>query len=100
MFIVKETVKTIYYGQVTVGVAAVRVVDTDKSFTRGILLRAAGANDPVPNTDVIWIGNSTVTPSAGMPIAPGESLTVPLAQGSNLYAISTSADQNLAWLGA
>lgn len=100
MFIVKETVKTIQYGQIVVGVTAVRIVDTDKTFTRGILLRAAGVNDPIPNTNVIWVGGSTVTPSDGMPIAPGEALTVPLAQGQNLYAVSTLADQKLAWLGA
>lgn len=100
MFIVKETVKEIQYGQIAVGVTAVRVVDTDKPFTRGILLRAAGVNDPVPNTNVIWVGGSTVTSSDGMPIAPGEALTVPLAHGKDLYAISTLADQKLAWLGA
>ena len=100
MFIVKETVKAIQHGQVAVGVVAVRIIDTDKQFIKGILLRAAGANDPVPNTDVIWIGGSTVTSSDGMPIAPGEVLIIPLDRGNDLYAVSTSADQKLAWLGA
>jgi len=99
MFI-KDTVGIFKHGQTTVGVAIVQVIElANVTFTKGILLRAAGDNDPTPNTNVIWVGGPAVTANDGMPLAPGETLSLPLENGSRLYAISTAADQKLAWIG-
>ena len=100
MLVIKDTVKQFRNGQKTVGINAVKITETNHEFVKGILLRAAGDNDPTPNTNVIWIGGPYVTSSDGMPLAPGETMTLPLETAENLYAISTAASQNLAWWGA
>jgi hypothetical protein len=99
MIVIKETVQRFQHGQRLVGVTAVKITDSTFRFAKGILLRTAGDNDPTPNTDVIWVGDARVTSSDGMPIAPGESINLPLESAENLYAISTSANQSIAWLG-
>jgi hypothetical protein len=96
----KDTVKQFRHGQKLISTTAVQFIPETFKFTKGILIRSAGANDPTPNTDVVWIGGSGVSENDGMPIAPGESLTVPFEDGRSLYAISTSANQSIAWLGA
>lgn len=95
----KDTAGLFRHGQKIVGVTLVQIIEIRFTFAKGILLRAAGDNDPVPNTNVIWIGGPAVTPDDGMPLAPGETMTIPLEDGTRLYAISTAADQKIAWLG-
>jgi hypothetical protein len=46
-------------------------------FSRGLLLRAPGAEDMVPNTDVIFIGGHCASPATGMPLIPGGVLDLP-----------------------
>lgn len=99
MILAKDTVQQFQHGQKLISTSAVRIIDIDSRFVKGILLRSAGDNDPTPNVDTIWIGRSNVTANDGMPISPGETMTVPLESGANLYAISTSANQSIAWLG-
>jgi hypothetical protein len=38
-------------------------------------------------------------PTGGMPVVPGSSLFIPIDDPSELYIISTLADQDYAWLG-
>jgi hypothetical protein len=72
---------------------------------RGVLIRCPGAKDPVPNLYPVWVGFKGVTPDSnpdtgGMPVVPGSSLFLPVDDPSELYIISTNADQEAAWLGA
>lgn len=104
-FIHKESVNKIAHGHVVIGVAKVKIDLGSFTFVKGILFRCPASDDPVANVAPIWIGGSTVTADStvatgGMPIAPGESLFIPFDFDSDLYAISTSASQDLAWLGA
>lgn len=99
MILTKDTVPTFQYGQTDVGLAAAKIIEGKVRFAKGVLLRSPGSNDPTPNTDIIWVGRANVTTSTGMPLAPGESLTLPVDNGDDLYAISTTASQRLAWLG-
>lgn len=99
MLYVQDTVRQFYYGQKLVGAGVVQIMSIDPKFVKGIVLRAAGDNDPVPNTAPIWVGGPTVATNTGMPLAPGETLSLPLERGGDLYAISTTANQSIAWLG-
>jgi len=99
MLVIKETVSKFRFGYKLVGVAPVQIIDDGHRFVKGILLRAAGDNDPVSNVAPIWIGDSTVNITVGMPLAPGETLTLPLENCDDLYAVSSVADQNIAWMG-
>jgi len=87
-----------------VGVTAVEINPIEFQFTKGILLRAPGTLDPVPNTTMIWIGPPKVTAdddvlTGGFPLVPGSSLYLPVEFANDLFAISDAADQKLFWLG-
>lgn len=99
MLMTKETTLEFRHGQTTVGLTAVQIANYPATLARGVLLRAPGANDTVPNTDEIWIGKVGVTASNGMAIAPGETMIVPVEDMSQLYAISTAGAQVIAWWG-
>ena len=77
MLEVKETspVAEMQHGHTVVGETAVVLTASSFKFTRGILLRTPGPNDPVPNTDVVYVGRSGVQAntggSGGMPLPPG-----------------------------
>jgi hypothetical protein len=102
----RETRKTLELrnGHKTVGVTSVQLTPQSFKAEKGILIRAPGATDTVPNTVPVWIAQtSTVTAdstgSGGYPLAPGESVSLPVNDPSELYVISTAADQTIAWMG-
>lgn len=102
----RETRKTVELrnGHKTVGATAVQLTPQSIQVEKGILLRAPGSADPVPNTAPIWIGQtptveSNSTGAGGFPLAPGESISLPVNNPSELYVISTVADQTIAWMG-
>jgi hypothetical protein len=104
MLIVKDTTCKFYHGHKSVGTSPTKIIVPGYKFIKGIVLRAPGDNDPVSNNAPIWIGRADVTANSneaagGMPIAPGESLTLPLESGKDLYAISNTANQDIAWIG-
>lgn len=87
-----------------IGTTAIEVNPKNFRFIKGALLRTPGAEDPEPNTVPIWIGSSLVTAdsdteSGGFPLLPGSSIFIPSEFLSGLYAISSAANQKLAWLG-
>lgn len=58
-------------------------------------------SDPT-NTDTVWIGNSDVTAGTtaatdGIPLEPGESITLPVNNPNLLYAIGSSANNKVYW---
>ena len=98
------TTRPFRHGWTAVGVTRVKAVGTelpDGNFS-GVLFKAPGADDLVPNTVPIHIGGHNVTAddnasTGGFPLAPGESLTLPLRYVEDLYVIATSSSQSLAW---
>jgi hypothetical protein len=101
----KETITNqVLNRNLVIGVTAVKINDIGFRFIKGILLRAPGTVDPTPNTATIWIGSPSVTAdmaveTGGFPLPPGASIFIPTEFLNGLHAISTQADQNLAWLG-
>lgn len=103
MEINKETSPDLLHGHIVVGLVRTPLTTGKFEVFRGILLRAPGPGDPTPNTATIWVGGSRVTadsaPSTGgIPLPPGASIMVPVESTSLLYAISTIAGQDLAWI--
>jgi len=97
-------VKMLKHGHAVVGATAAKLTLLDFPCMKGVLLRAPGADDPVPNTAPIWIGSSAVTADSdpgtgGIPILPGESFSLPIDNPTDAWVVSTAADQDLAWLG-
>jgi hypothetical protein len=76
-----------------------------KRKNRGVLLHAPGPGDPRgANTDVVYIGGAQVTAdrnagTGGIPLLPGASLEIPIEDPQNLYGVSATAGQDVAWLG-
>ena len=108
MFEVKETSPAgdLRYGHVAVRATAVQITPNSIQLVRGILLRAPGPDDLVPNIDVIYVGLKSVTCSGsvgsatdGLPILPGGAVELPVDDPSKIYAISNTAGQDLAWMG-
>lgn len=102
----KDTVevKMLNHGHKVVGATAVKLTDLAFFCMKGVVIRAPGTDDPVPNTAVIWVGSAAVTADSdpgtgGMPIAPGESIVLPIDDPTTAWVVSTAANQDVAWLG-
>ncbi len=100
----RQAVEKFRCGYATVGVTEVKVVTAalpDGPYA-GILLKAPGTSDDVSNTVAVYVGLQGVKASynslGGFPIAPGESIVIPLVDVDSLYAISSQSSQVLAWL--
>lgn len=92
--------------------AGVKVVSDSASRTfpngfsgnvKGILLKAPGVDDDTPNTASVFIGFSSnvtadQTGSGGFPLAPGESITIPVEDASNIWDVATDTNQKLNWI--
>ena len=104
MEVMKEVSPTtgLYSGHTLVGVTAVPLCGNFDT-RRGVLLRCPGSLDPVPNTAPVWVGPKSVkadsSAAGGMPITPGSHIVLPIEDPSQLYVISTVADQDIAWMG-
>ena len=82
----------VFYGQVSVGTSAVQITTVTEA--RSITIKAD--ND---NTDAVYIGDSSVTTTTGFRLNAGEAITLYLKDPSILYAISSSADQKIHYIG-
>lgn len=105
MFIDKETVDagSLRNGHTAVGTTRAKLSELTTPLVKGILLRCPGSVDPNSNTAPVWIGGPSVTADAtatgGIPILPGDSAFFPLERLDLLYVISTTANQDIAWMG-
>jgi hypothetical protein len=106
MWEVKETSPSneLQHGHTVVGVVGAPLTTAPAKFNRGILVRTPGASDLTPNTDIVFIGRKGVTAdydpgTGGMPLPPGSVMELPLEDPSQVYVISQSPDQDLAWMG-
>lgn len=116
------------YGHQTVGLAAKKLTLLGVGkLTRGVCIRAPGPNDAdtgiagdpnAPrgyrgNRGIVFIGGIAVTANnaegtGGMPIPPGESITIPCLDPSSLYVVGNvnnivdgqpGYDDDVAWIG-
>lgn len=82
-----------------VGTTPVQIMSTDNLADNGIQIYAN-----IANTDIVWIGESTVTADSadatdGFPLNPGDGIFIPLRHPNVLYArSSTDADQKIWWV--
>jgi len=68
----------------------------------GIVIKAPGASDDAPNTVAVYVGTNSVTAdqnanTGGFPLAPGESISVPLLSAEDVYVVASSNSQAVAW---
>lgn len=104
MNIEKESVSpnSLNGGHTTVGTSREQLTNLNFKAYKGVLMRAPGSTDPVPNTAPIWIGGAGVTAdstkSGGIPVLPGDAIFIPIERPDSLYVISTAANQDIAWL--
>jgi len=98
----KETVSEVHHSHRTVGTSAVRLTTLAFPLLKGLLMRAPGVADPVPNVGCVFVGGAGVTAdtsaSGGLPIPPGEILFLPIDDPSKVWVISTQAAQDIGWI--
>jgi hypothetical protein len=100
----KETVDIFALGVHSVGTTAGQIVPIPVAGggEKGVLFKAPGALDDTPNTVAVFIGRSNVTAdqtgSGGFPLAPGDSITLPVDAANEWYAIATATSQVINWI--
>lgn len=104
MDLTKESVQEIYHGHKEVGTTRARLSEFNFPMLKGVLLRAPGGDDPVSNTNPIWVGGSAVTANSdpatgGVPLVPGATIFIPIDSPNRLWVISTASSQDIAWMG-
>jgi len=104
MLEVNNTAREVYHGHKAAGLTRAQLTPTSRVLIRGIYLYCPGGDDPTPNTATVWVGGATVTAdsdanSGGIPLVPGNSIFLQISDPSLLYVISTSASQDVAWIG-
>jgi len=105
MLEVKETspASELQHGHTVVGVTQSPLSTRSYKFARGIMIRTPGVNDPVPNVDIVYVGRRGVLANnslgGGMPLLPGANLELPVDDPSQVYVISGTASQDVAWMG-
>jgi hypothetical protein len=67
-----------------------------------VLIKAPGPTDPVPNTSSVFVGSFNVTAdqsaTGGFPLAPGESLPLPISDISSIYVVAADGNQTVNWI--
>lgn len=99
----KDVGTRISNGHTVVGTTAVQLMPDSILTLKGAVLRCPGASDASPNTDTIWLGGASVTAdndpkTGGMPILPGQAITIPILDPSELWLVSDAAAQDIAWI--
>jgi hypothetical protein len=82
--------KELKWGHTVVGTTAVKLTALEFKFEKGLLLRAPGSSDVTADSNA---------GTGGMPLAPGESINLPVDDPTEVYVISDAASQDIAWMG-
>ena len=100
MFQVQETspAKTMLYGRTVVGQSPIQLTIVTGPTVRGILIRAPGIGESNVNTDMVYVGDYQVTVATGFPLTPGAAIELPIDDPSQIYVVSSSANQTVAWM--
>lgn len=102
--VVKETTKRLAYGVKAVGTTAgqLTTVKVAGGLFKGILLKCPGASDDTPNTKSVFVGGTHVTAdqaaTGGFPLAPGESISLPIDAPDSVYVRAVDANQKINWI--
>jgi hypothetical protein len=103
MDITKVSSRELSHGHVTVGITRTQLSVFNFPLLKGVLLRAPGGDDPVANSDPVWVGGAGVTANSaatgGLPLVPGASIFIPVEDPSLLWVVSTATSQDIAWIG-
>jgi hypothetical protein len=106
MWEIKETSPSseLQHGHTVVGLVPEPLTTMAAKFQRGVLVRTPGAGDLVPNTDIVFVGRKGVTAdyntgTGGLPLLPGSAVELPVEDPSQLYVVSLSPNQDVAWMG-
>jgi hypothetical protein len=96
----KDTHKEYRVGQLVVGATAVKIPVSllSNHNQRGLLIKAFGANDTALNTVPVFVGNAQVTVDDGFPLAPGESVTLPVTGEDAIYVVASAPAQKIGWV--
>lgn len=101
----KDSVASWEVGHKSVGTSHVQLFPTISvsNVYKGVMIRTPGSSDPAANSAPIWIGKDNVTADStpgtgGFPLIPGATIVIPLEIVDQIYAISTAASQDLAYM--
>ena len=101
--IANEVVAELSHGNADVDTSeAALLTSVHSEVHKGVMLRAPGIDDDTPNTAVVYVGRSGLTAddnnnTGGWPIAPGDTVTLPLTDPTKLFTISGTASQKLSY---
>lgn len=99
--IIKETVRDFRHGLTNVGTTRIPLTNSMPAL-KGVYISTPGPWHDITNTAPVFVGGPGVTAdseqSAGLPIMPGGSLFVPIADPSLLWVVSTADNQQVTWL--
>ena len=65
----------------------------------GVKLRTPATGEVPPNTDEVYIGDSSVNASNGWAMRAGDTLDLQVDDLSQLYIFSPTANQTVQWIG-
>lgn len=92
-------------GHVTVGQVVTQLMPEGcAKVCHGILLRCPGSADPVPNTACVWVStNPDITcdsdpATGGVPIPPGQNISMPVQEPDQVFLRSTADGQDVAYM--
>jgi hypothetical protein len=87
----------ISYGAVgSIGATALPLTSTSSPMVKGVYISC-----PSTNSGPIYVGDSAVTASNGLPVAAGAtSPLIPASDASKIYVVSGGTGQAVRWLGA
>lgn len=95
----KEAVDSpIRHGHKVVGTSAVQVTDSPTRFVKGVVVLADSANSAPVYVGSYLVTADTTETSGGFPLEAGKSVSLQVEDLSKLYAVSTAADQKVAWI--
>lgn len=103
--VTKSVSDKIVHGHTTIGTTAAALSTVSRPLKRGLIIRAPGSNDDATNSEPVYIGGrdsitaNTAAATDGFPLVPGASVTLEVNDVANVYAISESGAQDLAWIG-
>lgn len=86
----------------TITTTPIKLFERIEHHERGVLFKAPGPTDPTPNTASVFISTypgvtADQADSGGFPLAPGESIVLPVRYVQDWYAVAGSS-QKLNWI--
>lgn len=87
---VTKTMKLVTYPEVLVTSSAVRLASAQVEENHGSVAGVIVCSDP-GNSDTVYIGNDFLTVNNGIPLAPGEKISLSVFDPYDLWAVTAGA---------